>query len=103
MTGDLEAKQLGIMGAEKGTRVNDCILWEVLLMDVLQRLRHRVFPPCEDCLYHLGVVRCVVSPCPDCRRTGRRPPFCEPPFGGVRSQREEPEGKGLKIMKETKE
>ena len=72
-------------------------------MDVLQRLRHRVFPPCADCLYHLGVVRCVVSPCPDCRRTGRRPPFCEPPFGGVRSQREEPEGKGLKIMKETKE
>ena len=44
-------------------------------MDVLQMLRRHVFPPCSDCLYRLGIVRCVVSPCPMCRMTGRRPSF----------------------------
>lgn len=43
------------------------------------------------------------EPLPGLPQTGRRPPFCEPHFGGVRPQREESEGKGLKVMKETKE
>ena len=37
-------------------------LWEVPLMDVLQMLHRVASPPCADCLYRLGVVRCVVCP-----------------------------------------
>ena len=55
-------------------------------MDVLQMMQRFVSPPCEDCLYHLGVVRCVVSPCPACRMTGQRPSFCGSRVFGRRSQ-----------------
>lgn len=44
-------------------------------MDVLQMLHRVASPPCADCLYRLGVVRCVVCPCPACRMTGFVRPF----------------------------
>ena len=56
-------------------------------MDVLQRIRGFASPPCGDCLYRQGVVRCVVSPCPACRMTGIRPSFCGSRVFGRRSQR----------------
>lgn len=62
-------------------------LWEVPLMDVLQMLHRVASPPCADCLYRLGVVRCVVCPCPACRMTGIRPSFCGSRLFGNRSRR----------------
>ena len=58
-------------------------------MDVLQMMQRFVSPPCEDCLYHLGVVRCLVSPCPACLMTGIRPSFCGSCVFGRRSPLEE--------------
>lgn len=69
-------------------------------MDVLQMMQRFVSPPCEDCLYHLGVVRCVVSPCPACLMTGIRPSFCGSCVFGRRSRRRD-EG-GEKRVKRTK-
>ena len=69
-------------------------------MDVLQMMQRFVSPPCEDCLYRLGVVRCVVSPCPACRITGIRPSFCGSCVFGRRSRRRD-EG-GEKRVKRTK-
>ena len=56
-------------------------------MDVLQMMRRFASPPCGDCLYRQGVVRCVVSPCPVCRMTGIRPSFCGSRVFDRRSQR----------------
>mgnify|MGYP000892305080 FL=1 len=61
-------------------------------MDVLQRIRGFASPPCGDCLYRQGVVRCVVSPCPACRMTGIRPSFCGSRVFGRRSQRRDEGG-----------
>lgn len=56
-------------------------------MNVFQMTQRFASPPCGDCLYHLGVVRCVVSPCPACRMTGIRPSFCGSRIFGRRSRR----------------
>ena len=56
-------------------------------MDVLQMMRRFASPPCGDCLYRLGIVRCVVSPCPACRMTGIRPSFYHSRVFGKRSRR----------------
>ena len=69
-------------------------------MDVLQMMQRFVSPSCEDCLYRLGVVRCVVSPCPACRMTGIRPSFYGSRVFGRRSRRRD-EG-GEKRVKRTK-
>ena len=69
-------------------------------MDVLQMMQRFASPPCGDCLYHLGVVHCVVSPCPACRMTGIRPSFCGSCVFGRRSRRRD-EG-GEKRVKRTK-
>ena len=69
-------------------------------MDVLQMMKRFVSPPCEDCLYRLGVVRCVVSPCPACLMTGIRPSFCGSRVFGRCSQRRGDGGE--KCVKSTK-
>ena len=34
---------------------------------------------CKKCLYYLGIIKCVVSPCPECIASKRKnPPFAEP-------------------------
>ena len=69
-------------------------------MNVLQMMQRFASPPCEDCLYRLGIVRCVVSPCPACRMTGIRPSFCGSRVFGKRSQRRDDSGeKRVKRMK----
>ena len=67
-------------------------------MDVLQMIQRFASPPCGDCLYHLGVVRCVVSPCPACRMTGTRPSFCGSRVVGRRSRRRD-EGGGKRVKR----
>lgn len=61
-------------------------------MNVLQMMQRFASPPCGDCLYRLGVVRCVVSPCPACRMTGIRPSFCGSRVFGRRSRRRDEGG-----------
>ena len=61
-------------------------------MNVLQMMQRFASPPCGDCLYRLGVVRCVVSPCPACRMTGIRPSFCGSRGFGRRSRRRDDSG-----------
>ena len=61
-------------------------------MNVLQMMQRFASPPCGDCLYRLGVVRCVVSPCPACRMMGIRPSFCGSRVFGRCSQRREDGG-----------
>ena len=61
-------------------------------MNILQMMRRFASPSCADCLYHLGVVHCVVSPCPACLMTGIRPSFCGSRVFGRRSQRRGDDG-----------
>ena len=69
-------------------------------MNVLQMLQRFASPPCGDCLYRLGIVRCVVSPCPACLMTGIRPSFCGSRVFGKRSRRRDDSGE--KRVKRTK-
>lgn len=99
MTGDLGTGRDCYNESRKKEAIILVFLWEVPLMDVLQMLRRHVSPPCSDCLYHLGVVRCVVSPCPMCRMTGCRPSFCEPQVLGGRLESDDDGGKRAKCMR----
>ena len=69
-------------------------------MNVFQMMQRFASPPCGDCLYRLGVVRCVVSPCPACLMTGIRPSFCGSRVFGKRSRRRDDSGE--KRVKRTK-
>jgi len=56
-------------------------------MQLFELLHRSIAPQCADCPYRLGEVRCVVSPCPACRATGRRPPFDRIAHPGRRDER----------------
>ena len=68
-------------------------------MNVWQKLDRFISPSCSDCPYHLGVVYCVVSPCPLCRKTGRRPSFGESRSRDDRSRRRDNGEKDKECMK----
>lgn len=45
---------------------------EMSVLDCLESVARAVHPPCAKCLYRLGLVKFVTSPCPACRLDGYR-------------------------------
>ena len=71
MTGDLGAKRLGIMGAEKGIRVNDCTLMGGVFDECLS----------DDATFRIPAVRGL--PVSLGRRALRRKPVPDVPHDGA--------------------